>query len=84
MSKASLLDLSKCMCVDKQFCLILCASEAHDCSSHFFCFMCLCRFTFRDRVNQSVTRYLVKEVNGLNLSFDAADIRGGLCSSSKL
>ena len=38
--------------------------------------MYLCRFTFRDPVNQSISGRLVKEVHGLNPTFDAADIRG--------
>ena len=35
----------------------------------------LCSVTFRDPVNQAVTSRLVKEVHGLNPTFDAADIR---------
>ena len=38
-------------------------------------FLALCRVTFRDPVNQSVSCRLVKEVHGLNPNFDAADIR---------
>lgn len=32
--------------------------------------------TFRDATNQAVSCRLVKEVRGLNPTFDAADIRG--------
>ena len=38
----------------------------------------LSSITFRDPTNQAVSRRLVKEVHGLNPTFDAADIRSKL------
>lgn len=38
--------------------------------------ICFISVTFRDATNQAVACRLVKEVRGLNPTFDAADIRG--------